>query len=153
MPEYRILDDADRPSIFDHLQRLSADDRQRRFGTKIKDPGLAAYARRLDLAAGRITGCFEAGRLIGLAEVFPLDAGAEAAFSVDAHWRCQGIGTALVARALEVCRRGRHSPMILYIQACNRPMQRVARKTGFRLSLEDGETVARHALAGLPVAA
>jgi GNAT superfamily N-acetyltransferase len=143
------LTDADRPQIAAHLLRLEPEARRRRFGSALKDGCIADYAGRIDPARNRLLGFFAGGELRGLAEIFPeLDgASVEAAFSVDRDWRGRGICTELMDRVLRWAGCAGYGRVTLYIQQANRPMREVARKHGFRLSLDAGEYVAERVLA------
>lgn len=150
------LTDHDRPLIARHLKRLSGQDRQRRFGSPLKDPALDSYARKLDLQQGRCLGYIEAGELRGLAEIFPEGRGAttcEAAFTVDADWRGQGLGTHLMDRVLRLTAAEGYRRVVLYIQQANTPMRLVARKHGFALALDmDGYVATREIEPAAPLA-
>jgi GNAT superfamily N-acetyltransferase len=59
-----------------------------------------AYAKDAAAGAAYMAGALDAGRLIGVIEVFVArDGVAEVAFAIDANWRRRGIGSALLEAA------------------------------------------------------
>ena len=94
--------------FIEHLLRLDVEARSRRFCHPASDDCVRQYARRLDLAGGRIIGFFGGGRMHGAVELRPSGSPRarvfEAAFSVEQRWQGRGVGTALMLRAITVAR-------------------------------------------------
>lgn len=151
----RRLTPADLSGFRDHLLRLDAQSRQSRFGMEASDDFVAAYALRcfgIDdviygfVVDGKVRG---AGELRGIGYNLPLGVGAnaEAAFSVEAEWRRQGIGAQLMARIVRAARNRRARTLYMACLANNEPMLSLARKFSAELRFEpqgpDGEIAPR----------
>ncbi len=91
-----------------HLQRLSAQDRQFRFGRTVSDAEIAAYCARIDWMRETVFGLMIAGDLKGCAMLTPLDwrwpLTASAALSVDGEHQQAGHGRRMLARLLIAAR-------------------------------------------------
>ena len=91
---------------FDHLLRLDAEARRRRFCEGVQDFHLALHSGAA-VADGRVClGYLEDGMIRGAAELL-VSVGeglAEAAFSVEADWRKKGVGAQLMAAIIELAR-------------------------------------------------
>ncbi|MDJ1157351.1 GNAT family N-acetyltransferase [Chelatococcus sp. SYSU_G07232] len=148
----RKLFGTDMPLFREHLLRLDPQSRRDRFVGAVSDAYLAAYAERCFASEGLVYGYVEDGRVRGAAELQPYgewsDLRAEAAFSVEAPWRCQGIGSALFEHLLVAARNRRVRQLAMSCLAYNRPMQALARKYRADLALERGEVVGTVATAG-----
>ena len=129
----------------DHLLRLDADSRQRRFSGAVSDAFIrrhAANARGLNVV---IHGFFFDGVLRGAAELHidhPMLKGeAEAAFSIEREWQSHGIGSALLERTLLAARNRGVRKLRMHCLADNRRMQQLARKFDAELSFDFGSVV------------
>lgn len=145
----------------DHLLRLDPGSRHDRFGGGVSDEFLIRYAENCFGAGDLVFGAFVEGQLRGAGELrsgeaiwserapFAQRAQAEAAFSVEALYRRQGVGERLFGRLVRAA--GNHGVETIEImcQADNRPMQKLAAKFTPALSFQahqvTGRLVARRA--------
>ncbi len=115
-----------------HLLRLDAETRRNRFGTAVKDEFLRQYAERTFGVGDVVFGYVENGEVRGAAELRGLDDvtsdGAEAAFSVEAGWRRNGIGEVLFQHLITAARNRNHGRLFMTCLRSNRPMQCLANK-------------------------
>lgn len=141
----RKLFDTDLPLFREHLLRLDPVSRRDRFIGAVGDGYLATYAERCFASDGLVYGYVEDGRVRGVAELQPYGAmaerHAEAAFSVEDDWRCQGVGSALFARLVVAACNRNVRLLAMNCLAHNRPMLALARKFGAELTLAHGETL------------
>ena len=130
----RRLYKPDLPLLRDHLLRLDAETRYRRFGLQVSDAYLEQYA---ELCFGRraiVYGYVEDGLVRGLAELrFDAAAGtahpeAEAALSVETAWRRRGIGTDLMAHIVLAARNRSIKTLAIFCLRHNAAMLHLARK-------------------------
>ena len=138
MRVYRKLVPFEYARLEQHLLRLDAEDRARRFSGSVSDAAVTAHCRRLDWLRAVVVGCFEQGVLRGAAELWldPSPAGrAELAVTVEHAWQGSGIGTGLLGRALLVAGNRSARSLFMICLLDNRRMQHLARKFGGRLSL------------------
>ncbi len=128
-----------------HLLRLDADSRARRFGGGVSDAYIRNYVTPSMWLDAVMHGFFVNGTLRGAAEFRPiggrLSKQAEAAFSVEKDWQSHGVGSALLERTLLTARnRGvRHLHMACLAE--NRRMQQLARKFDAELTFDFGSVV------------
>jgi GNAT superfamily N-acetyltransferase len=153
----RILQPTEVAHFRDHLLRLGPDCRRARFGSWVSDDFLRDYAARVDFTNTMVLGCFVAGEMRGTCEVRSLHStwskNAELAFSVEKDWRLQGIGTALMERAIQATRALSIEHLYLTCALANRVMQRLAIWAAAALSFADGECFGDIALCREPPAA
>ena len=110
--EIRRLWPSDKEAFRDHLLRLDPQSRHERFGGGMSDDFLVRYAENCFGKGDLIYGAFADGGLVGAAELrsnqaiwseqapFGRHISAEAAFSVEQHYRRRGIGERLFKRLL-----------------------------------------------------
>lgn len=140
----------ERDRLTEHLLRLPADDRYRRFGGHLGDESVVAYVRDRDALRAHVIGAFVDGVLRGAAEFHmdrtagPLEA--EIALSVEPEYQGRGIGRELFRRVLLVARNRFVRRVYLTTQSDNFAMQRIARSFGMRLRPENGHVTARQRL-------
>ncbi len=124
----------------DHLLRLDADSRQRRFSGGVSDEFIGRHAATIDDVGVVVHGFFIDGVLRGAAELRPLGTlfahEAEAAFSVEKPWQSHGVGTVLLERTLLTARNRGISGLHMNCMPENRRMQQLARKFEAELSFE-----------------
>ena len=123
--QVRRLGEADRASIAAHLLGLDEDGLRCRFMGRCTREARQAYAASMDLDTVLAFGGFMGDRLVGIAEVHPFgDAGrAELALSVDVSARGHGIGTSLLAQALQAAA----SSGLRHVEARCMPLNRAMR--------------------------
>lgn len=93
-----------RPSIAGHLKRLSAEDRQLRFGSAKSDLQIDEFVSKLNFNRDILEGAFDGPRLVGLCNVsvfnnakgFPCG---DLGITVDADYRNRRLGAKLMSRA------------------------------------------------------
>jgi RimJ/RimL family protein N-acetyltransferase len=129
----------------EHLLRLSPADRRLRFFAGIGEEPIADHCRRIDFMRAVIIGFFEGGVLRGAAELYfggPAGACAELAFTLEAAWQDQHIGTDLLNLAIMVAEnRGvRTVEMICLLE--NHRVQHIVHKFNGRLDMVDDQAEA-----------
>jgi RimJ/RimL family protein N-acetyltransferase len=130
----------------EHLQRLDAEARHRRFGHDVSDDFIARYASRAGDFGNVTFGYFVEGEVRAVAELRP-DVlmhrdGAEVAFSVEKPFVNRGIATQLMGRVIRTARNRGLRHLILVCLPDNAKMQAIARHYGAELKVEDGSIVA-----------
>lgn len=148
MPRIRILTPSEWAGYRAHLLRLDGEARRLRFGFPIDDEGIRAHVARLNPMRDRVLALVRNGRVVaaahiaaGIAEAGADGRSAELAFSVDAALRGQGIGKALLDRALLWSRnRGLRRVWVLFLTD-NHVMGRLARRARMSITVEAGEKV------------
>lgn len=144
MRVYRKLVPFENWRLEQHLLRLTPTDRETRFSGGLADAAVAEHCRRLDWMQAVVLGCLDEGELRGAAELW-LDGRsgrAELAVTVERDWQDQGIGTALLGRALTVARNRAARSIYMLCLIDNRRMQHLARKFDGQLLLQDGQAEA-----------
>jgi GNAT superfamily N-acetyltransferase len=136
----RELFEEERPLVLDFFLRLGASDRYRRFGRPMTDDAVSAYVAGLDWTDSVILGAFDRdAELAGLLELADVRDGAEIAVVVHQRARGQGLGRALMDRALLKAKVRGSQRVVLLCQMDNEPMRRLARSAGLKAHVEDGE--------------
>jgi GNAT superfamily N-acetyltransferase len=129
----------------DHLLRLDADSRQRRFSGAVSEDFIARHAATAHGVGVVVHGFFVDGVLRGAAELRsfgPLFAReAEAAFSVEQPWQSQGVGSLLLERTLLTARNRGINSLHMQCLTDNRRMQQLARKFEADLKFDFGSVV------------
>jgi GNAT superfamily N-acetyltransferase len=117
---------------------LDKSSRINRFGHPASDIRVQGYAKEAVAGAAYIAGAFDAGLLIGVVEVFATcDGGvAEVAFAIDANWRRQGLGSALLEAAMRWAGQTGVATLRMFISRSNWPMRQLAHKAGARLDFD-----------------
>lgn len=129
---YRSLLPWEHRRYADHLLRLSAKDRRTRFMGSVSDDFIRGHAKRATTSAkSKVIGWFTGGTLRGAVEIaWSSRDAAEAAFSVEAMLRRQGVGTALASRALRAARNRGIRELIILTEADNAGMRRLGARFG-----------------------
>ncbi|HML44263.1 MAG: GNAT family N-acetyltransferase [Hyphomicrobium zavarzinii] len=129
----------------DHLLRLDKASRTMRFAHGVSDAFIEDYAAHMTDAGSTVFAYIEDGEVRAAAELKKLGdtwgREAEAAFSVEAAFQEQGIGSELMGRVIRAARnRGVH---LIYMSclASNAKMQAIARKHEADLRFELGEVI------------
>ncbi len=129
----------------DHLLRLDAESRQRRFSGAVSDDVIARHADGAHGLGVVLYGFFVEGTLRGAAELrqfrAPFGREAEAAFSVEQPWQSQGVGSVLLQRVLLTARNRGITALHMHCLADNRRMQQLARKFDADLHFDFGSVV------------
>jgi GNAT superfamily N-acetyltransferase len=135
----------------DHLLRLDRDSRYSRFGGAVADAFVDNYVTTTFGLSAVVHGFFVDGVLRGAAELRPLGPAfgreAEAAFSIEAEWQSNGVGSELLDRTLLAARNRGIKTLHMACLANNRRMQDLARKFAAELSFDFGEVVGEVAAA------
>lgn len=128
-----------------HLLRLDAESRARRFGGGVSDAYIRNYVTNSMWLDSVVHGFFVDGKLRGAAELRPLgnrlSKQAEAAFSVEKDWQSHGVGSALLERTLLTARNRGIAHLHMACLSDNRRMQQLARKFDAELSFDFGGVV------------
>jgi GNAT superfamily N-acetyltransferase len=123
--------------LFALLRGLDKSARINRFGHPASDARVQGYAKEAIAGAAYMAGAFDAGRLIGVVEVFATcDGVAEVAFAIDADWRRQGLGSALLEAATCWAELAGIATLRMFISRNNWPMRQLAHKAGARFDFE-----------------
>ena len=128
----------------DHLLRLDAESRHRRFSGAVGDDFVAQHARSTGDFGTVVYGFFLEGTLRGAAELRPASPfarEAEAAFSVEQPWQSHGVGTVLLEHVLLAARNRGVTALAMQCLADNRRMQQLARKFAAEFKFDFGSVV------------
>jgi RimJ/RimL family protein N-acetyltransferase len=129
----------------DHLLRLDKESRRLRFAHSVTDAFIEDYASRMSEFGSLVYGYLVDGRVRGAAELRRLGdtwgQEAEAAFSVEAIYQDQGVGTDLMGRIVRAARNRRIRRLYMSCLAENARMQVIARKHDALLRFEYGEVI------------
>ena len=128
-----LLGPEDMHHYMDHLQRLDAKTRRRRFGHTIDNAAIQAHCLKLVGEGAQVVALSIDGLVRGAAEISPpneADDGArEIAFSVEADFQGCGIGTCLALKAVSIARP---SPVTMICSADNNGMIALGWRIGAR---------------------
>jgi GNAT superfamily N-acetyltransferase len=127
----------------DHLLRLDAESRRRRFAGTVSDRRIHDHVAQAKGFDAVLHGFFVDGILRGAAELRFLgprflSREAEAAFSVEAPWQSHGVGSMLLERTLLSARNRGVKVLRMACLADNQRMQQLARKFDGELSFDFG---------------
>ena len=142
------LRSSDRPALLKHFLALDAEDRRLRFGAALRDQGIESYVKRIDFAHDGVIAVHDGSlRLLGVVHVACSDAQAELGISVLPGFRQQGIGTALLDRAVVHLRNRGFAQAFVHCLSENGAMMHIARSLGMSIVPCGGETDAHIRLA------
>lgn len=150
---------SDLSRIQDHLLRLSADDRSRRFSAGVvADDTIRAYVSRMRVGHDLVFCLLDREHsVVGLAHGCAYQARGsahvEVAFSVDAAWRGRGWGTRLMQAVQEQARSAGVQHVLGLCSVRNLPMRRIFERADMQLTREEDEMHAHRELPGLALAA
>jgi GNAT superfamily N-acetyltransferase len=149
----KALDQGDLCLYSEHLLRLRRQCRRSRFGNEVSDHFLRGYVDRVDLSNTAVLGYFSKSQMRAAIELRSLRSvwcdAAEVAVTVEAEWRSQGIGSALMLSALGMSQRLGIERIFLICDCLNRPMQRIAEKVHACMQFEDSDCLAQITVASL----
>jgi RimJ/RimL family protein N-acetyltransferase len=132
--------------IEEHLLRLEADARYRRFGHDVSDQFIHDYAHHAADFGNLTFGSFQDGDIHAIAELRTSGRAAsqtaEVAFSVERAFSNQGIATRMMGRVIRSARNRGIRHLILVCLVENTKMQAIARHYGADLTTEDGSIIA-----------
>jgi RimJ/RimL family protein N-acetyltransferase len=132
--------------IEEHLLRLEADARRRRFGHDVSEQFVRDYVLHAADIGNLTFGFFLDGDIHGVAELRQSQRSfghtAEAAFSVERAFANHGIGTKLMGRIIRSARNRGMRHLLLVCHADNLKMQAIARHYGADLAIEEGSIIA-----------
>lgn len=103
--QVRVLDSTTLEDYRQHLLRLDGQSRHARFGWAMDDAGINAHCLRVMGEGAIVIGGYVEGTVRGGVELWPVADRAEIVFSVEKDWQRQGLGTALVERAVAEAKR------------------------------------------------
>lgn len=132
------------PLLRDHLLRLDAESRHDRFQGFMDDGFIEGYAARCAGDGTVVVAYVEDGVVRGAAELHPadpsLDSLPEIAFSVEAGFRRQGVGSILFERLVSEARWKGYRQLRITTGAQNLAMRALANKFGAHLTFRYGES-------------
>ena len=132
---------SDRAVLLDHFLSLGAEDRRLRFGTPLRDESIRAYLKRIDFAHDHVFAVHDgAMRLLAVVHVAFGEGTAELGLSVLPEARNQGLGTALLERAVMHLRNRGIGQAFVHCLSENGSMMHIAHKLGMRVVPCAGET-------------
>jgi RimJ/RimL family protein N-acetyltransferase len=142
------LGERSRSAYATHLSRLSSDDVRLRFGSPLAPVAIGRYVERIDFDRDSVYGMHADGLdLVGAVHLgFAEEGVAELGVSVLPGHRNGGIGSALVARALDHARNRGIQRLWMHCLAENATMMRIARRAGMAIVVDAGEADAWLAL-------
>jgi GNAT superfamily N-acetyltransferase len=153
--EVRRLWLADKEAFRHHLVSLDPRSRHLRFGGGMSDDFLIRYAENCFGKGDLLYGAFVDGKMAGAAELrsnraiwseqapFGRHIHAEAAFSVDDHYRCRGIGEKLFKRILRAATNHGVETIEIVCLPENVGMQNLARKFRTQFTFEQNSLTGR----------
>jgi GNAT superfamily N-acetyltransferase len=148
MISYHLLLAHDAADLTAHLLRLAPQERATRFFTAVNDHFIETHVAGIDWRNTVVIAAFKGGHIVGAAELFATDYGAELAVTVDHDIQREGIGTELVRRALLAARNRGISHVHVEYLSHNLAIRHVAAKFAPALHFTRGGAVA-----DIPVAA
>ena len=127
----------------DHLMRLDAQSRRLRFGNAVSDDFINKYASQITLDKAIVFAFIIQGEIRSAAELRKLGSRwgdeAEAAFSVEAEFQNQGVGTELMAYIIRSARNRGVERLWMSCLAENMKMRAIARKHDASLEFTSGD--------------
>jgi N-acetylglutamate synthase-like GNAT family acetyltransferase len=136
-----------------HLLSLDEESVKSRFGNTVTRAFLQQYVETIFALDSIVFLCEFDGFVRGVGELRPLThdkLSAEAAFTVDAPFRDLGIGTALMAAAIEEASQNGVREIFSYFDVGNRRMVRIAAKFRGGVACDDGDCIARIGIDAYP---
>ena len=124
----------DRGALESHFISLDGEDRRLRFGSGISDDGIRAYVARIDLERDGLFAVQDDDlRLVAVVHIALGAEPAEMGLSVLDGWRGQGLGDALLGRAVTFLRNRGVRSVFMQCLAENAAVVHLARSNGMRL--------------------
>lgn len=139
VPVQRLVE-ASRPALRRHFLSLDIEDVRLRFGTAISATAIVDYVDRIDFDHDAVFGVYDDElALAGVAHVGFAESMAEVGVSVLAAHRGQGIGSALLARAVDHVRNRFVTRLFMHCLAENATMLHIAHRLGMKVYIDTGE--------------
>ena len=136
----RELVEAERGKVAGFLLTLDERNRCMRFCRPMTDEAIRSYVERMNWDEAVVLGAFDQeANLVGLIELREQGASADLAVTVAPEHRRNGIGHALMDRALFKARVLGKERVTLTCQVDNKPMRRLAQRVGLVALTESGE--------------
>ena len=138
------LDSSAKQQVYEHLLRLSPDDRYLRFCITAGDSFIQRYVFEvMDLSRDLAFGAYSDGKLVGLANIAIVsDTSCELAFSIDADFRGTGLARSLMKTAIARCRELGVTKLCMSCLRENRKMQALATSFGLNMTITYDEAYA-----------
>ena len=131
----------ERGALEAHFTSLDTEDRRLRFGSGISDAGIRAYVGRIDFEHdGLFAVQDDALRLVAVVHIALASGPAEMGLSVLRAWRGQGLGNALLGRAVIFLRNRGVQSVFMHCLRENGSIVHLARKNGMRLDYVGSES-------------
>ncbi|MGG7566537.1 GNAT family N-acetyltransferase [Rhodovulum sp. DZ06] len=132
----RSLLSSEREKLTDHFLRLSEDDLRRRFHGPIKASVLEDHVDEAFAPHRHVIGWFQDHALRGVVELDEHGPAVEAAVTVEKPFRGQGVGHALLARALDRAAARGHEKLVVHTTRSNSPMVGLAKSLDAELEAD-----------------
>jgi GNAT superfamily N-acetyltransferase len=146
----RSLINQELPLLKDHLMRLDPESRRDRFNGYADEGFIERYAKKCGGDGTIIIAYFEDGEVHAAAELHQPDLSSdslpEIAFSVEAHLRRKGVGSALFKQLIEVAKSLGYESLRITTGSQNQAMRALANKFGAHLTFRRGESTGTIAL-------
>ncbi len=143
-PTIGALDKSHLQQIYEHLLRLSPDDRRLRFCTGASDSFIHRYVFEvMDLERDLVYGAFVDGTVVGIAHIAIVnDTSCELAFSIDEPYRGHGLARMLMRIAIGTCHELGMNKLCMSCLRQNKKMQALARSFGLSMTIDFDEAYA-----------
>jgi RimJ/RimL family protein N-acetyltransferase len=138
------LSSMNKQQVYEHLLRLSPDDRYTRFCTTATDAFIRRYVFEvMDLDTSPSYGAFANGKLVGFAHIAVIDLErCELAFSIDEDHRGSGLVRNLMRTAIAWCREHGMQKLCMSCLRQNKKMQALATSFGLNMTITYDEAYA-----------
>lgn len=138
------LGDINRQQVYEHLLRLSPEDRYLRFCTAASDSFIHRYVFEvMNLDMSPSFGAFVDGKLVGFAHIAVIDTEkCELAFSIDTEYRGTGLARNLMKTSIGWCREHDMKKLCMSCLRQNKKMQALATSFGLNMTITYDEAYA-----------
>lgn len=125
-------------SLYDHLTRLSADDRRMRFCSTFSDEAIEKYLNDIDITTDAFFVVYDGKKTVGFLHAAKIDDKTyEFGLSVDEEYRCKGIGRDLFETAIQWASNRGVEKVYVNCLSTNRAMTEIAKKVGAKVVTND----------------
>lgn len=138
------LEPTNRQQVYEHLLRLSPEDRYLRFCTAASDAFIHRYVFEvMNLGLSPSFGAFVDGKLVGFAHIAVIDLEkCELAFTIDEEHRGTGLARNLMKTAIAWCRGHGMKKLCMSCLRQNKKMQALATSFGLNMTITYDEAYA-----------